>query len=119
MRSSVDIQFSVCLIRIIPEPSFPSQGSQARGTRLTHVMKYFGYFFDVTAAIRTQTLFSRPRFKKLYFFGMFELKYLWKYLSVAGKTYIIRIVSPRPIFEDKMVIVTYALKKWLKFKAIK
>ena len=34
MRSSVDIQFSVCLIRIIPEPSFPSQGSQARGTRL-------------------------------------------------------------------------------------
>jgi hypothetical protein len=40
---------------------------------------------------------------------MFELKYLWKYLSVAGKTYIIRIVSPRPIFEEKMVIVTYAL----------
>ena len=34
MRSSVDIQFSVCLIRIIPEPLFPSQGSQARGTRL-------------------------------------------------------------------------------------
>ena len=34
MRSSVDIQFSVCLIRIIPEPSFPSQGSQAQGTRL-------------------------------------------------------------------------------------
>ena len=39
MRSSVDIQFSVCLIRFIPEPSFPSQGSQARGTRLVEAMK--------------------------------------------------------------------------------
>ena len=34
MRSSVDIQFSVRLIRIIPEPSFPSQGSQARGNEI-------------------------------------------------------------------------------------
>jgi hypothetical protein len=40
MRSSVDIQFSVCLIRIILEPSFPSKGSQARGTRLTTTLPY-------------------------------------------------------------------------------
>ena len=30
---------------------------------------------------------------------MFEAKYLWKYLSVQGMVYIIRIVSLRPIFE--------------------
>jgi hypothetical protein len=39
---------------------------------------------------------------------MFELKFLWKYFSVASKTYIIQSVSPQPIFE-KTVIVTYAL----------
>ena len=43
MRSSVDIQFSVCLIRIIPEPSFPSQGSQARGTRLGETLAAAGH----------------------------------------------------------------------------
>ena len=41
MRSSVDIQFSVCLRWIIPEPSFPSQGSQARGTRLRRYERNF------------------------------------------------------------------------------
>ena len=42
-------------------------------------------------------------------FGMFELKLLWKYLPVEGKLYIIRIVSERLIFEEKMIILTYAL----------
>ena len=32
---------------------------------------------------------------------MFEAKYLWKFLSISGKTYIIRIVSSRRIFEKK------------------
>ena len=34
-------------------------------------------------------------------FGVFEAKYLWKFLSISGKTYIIRIVSSRRIFEKK------------------
>ena len=42
-------------------------------------------------------------------FGVFEAKYLWKFLSVSGKTYIIRIVSSRRIFEKKMAIMSYAL----------
>ena len=32
---------------------------------------------------------------------MFEAKYLWKFLSISGKTYIIRIVSSRRVFEKK------------------
>ena len=40
---------------------------------------------------------------------MFELKLLWKYLPVEGKLYIIRIFSERSIFEEKMIILTYAL----------
>ena len=43
------------------------------------------------------------------FFGVFEAKYLWKYLSVQRMVYIVRIVSSRPIFEKKMVIMSYAL----------
>ena len=42
-------------------------------------------------------------------FGVFEAKYLWKFLSISGKTYIIRIVSSRQIFEKKMAIMSYAL----------
>ena len=45
---------------------------------------------------------------KISIFGMFELKLLWKYLPIEGKLYIIRIVSKRLIFEEKMIILTYA-----------
>ena len=34
-------------------------------------------------------------------FGVFEAKYLWKFLSISGNTYIIRIVSSRRIFKKK------------------
>ena len=43
------------------------------------------------------------------FFGLFVIKYLWKYLSDCGIIYIIRIVFLRPIFVEKMVITSYAL----------
>ena len=47
--------------------------------------------------IRTQLLFSRPDLKKP-IFGVFEGKYLWKYLSHQIVMYIIRIFSSWPIF---------------------
>ena len=54
---------------------------------------------DLTSQIliRTQLLFSRPDLKNL-FFGVFEAKYLWKYLSYQIMIFIIRIVSSWPIF---------------------
>ena len=47
--------------------------------------------------IRNQLHFFRPDLKKL-FFGVFEAKYLWKYLSHQIMICIIRIVSSWPIF---------------------
>ena len=38
MRSSILARIPGFRQRIIPEPSFPSQGSQARGTRLVHFL---------------------------------------------------------------------------------
>ena len=39
---------------------------------------------DVTIVIRTPILFFRPCFYKNPFFGLFEIKYLKKYLSDCG-----------------------------------
>ena len=44
------------------------------------------------------SLFSPAMILKNPIFGMFEAKYLWTFLSISGKTYIIRIVSSRRIF---------------------
>ena len=64
--------------------------------------------YDVKELIRL-SLFSPGHDFKNPFFGVFEAKYLWTFLSISGKTYIIRIVSLRRIFEKKMAMISYAL----------
>ena len=57
-------------------------------------------YYDVKELIRP-SLFSLGHDFKNPIFAVFKAKYLWKFLSISGKTYIIRIVSSRRIFEKK------------------
>ena len=70
-----------------------------------YLQNYFRSRFDVTSFIRTQSYFSRPLLKS----GGFKVKYLPKYFSDWEMQHVIRIVSPRPIFSEKIKILSYAL----------
>ena len=66
MRSSILATIPGFRQRIIPEPSFPSQGSQARGTRLVRYIKaacllnYKGKFFQILSYSKV-TVYSVQR----------------------------------------------------------
>ena len=77
--------------------------------RLAHDYIFVLFLYAALRLPPTMTSRANSMILKNPIFGVFEAKYLWKFLSISGKTYIIRIVSSRRIFEKKIAIMSYAL----------